>query len=111
MVDPYPNTGSTARDQLANERTFLAWVRTGLGFVGLGVVLEKLVTEGGELPRAMGLMFIAAGLGQLIYGFTRYRRVARLLEEGSYAPARNGPMALLAFCVLVAIGAAVLTIL
>ncbi|ORY31187.1 hypothetical protein BCR33DRAFT_724113 [Rhizoclosmatium globosum] len=35
-----PNTGSTARDHLANERTFLAWSRTGLGFVGLGIALE-----------------------------------------------------------------------
>lgn len=28
------NTGSTARDHLANERTFLAWSKTGLGFLG-----------------------------------------------------------------------------
>ena len=33
------NTGSTARDHLANERTFLSWVRSGLGFVGLGTAL------------------------------------------------------------------------
>lgn len=30
------NTGSIARDILATERTFLAWARTGLGFVGAG---------------------------------------------------------------------------
>ena len=30
------NTGSIARDVLAAERTFLAWSRTGLGFVGAG---------------------------------------------------------------------------
>jgi uncharacterized membrane protein YidH (DUF202 family) len=30
------NTGSIARDVLAAERTFLAWSRTGLGFVGGG---------------------------------------------------------------------------
>jgi uncharacterized membrane protein YidH (DUF202 family) len=38
-----PNTGSTARDHLANERTFLAWARTGLTFVGLGVAIDSLV--------------------------------------------------------------------
>ena len=36
------NLESTARDHLANERTFLAWVRTALGLVGLGVLLERL---------------------------------------------------------------------
>lgn len=30
------NSGSIARDILAAERTFLAWSRTGLGFVGAG---------------------------------------------------------------------------
>ena len=38
-----PNTGSTARDHLANERTFLAWARTGLAFVGLGVAIDSIV--------------------------------------------------------------------
>ncbi|KAK0275291.1 hypothetical protein LTR54_011461 [Friedmanniomyces endolithicus] len=36
------NTGSLARDLLASERTFLAWTRTGLGFIALGVALEKV---------------------------------------------------------------------
>jgi uncharacterized membrane protein YidH (DUF202 family) len=39
---PTSNTGSVARDHLANERTFLSWTRTGLGFVALGVALAKL---------------------------------------------------------------------
>lgn len=34
-----PNSGSIARDILAAERTFLAWSRTGLGFVGAGSAL------------------------------------------------------------------------
>lgn len=41
-VDAIPNTGSVARDLLASERTFLAWARTGLGFIALGVALEKV---------------------------------------------------------------------
>ena len=38
------NTGSLARDLLAGERTFLAWTRTGLGFIALGVALEKVLS-------------------------------------------------------------------
>ena len=41
-VDPIPNTGSVARDLLASERTFLAWPRTDLGFIALGVALAKV---------------------------------------------------------------------
>lgn len=37
----FPNTGSVARDHLASERTFLAWIRTGLGFVALGIAIER----------------------------------------------------------------------
>jgi putative membrane protein len=30
------------RDHAANERTFLAWVRTGIAVIAFGVVIEKL---------------------------------------------------------------------
>lgn len=36
------NTGSQARDHLANERTFLAWARTSLALIGAGIALETL---------------------------------------------------------------------
>jgi len=42
----FSNTGSTARDHLASERTFLAWVRTGLGFVALGIAIERFFELG-----------------------------------------------------------------
>lgn len=35
------NTGSTARDHLANERTWLAWTRTALAFAALGLGLDR----------------------------------------------------------------------
>ncbi|KAK0520118.1 hypothetical protein OC842_007209 [Tilletia horrida] len=36
------NKGSVARDHLALERTFLAWVRTSLGLVSLGIAVAQL---------------------------------------------------------------------
>jgi uncharacterized membrane protein YidH (DUF202 family) len=35
------NTGSVARDHLANERTYLAWTRTSLGLLALGIGVER----------------------------------------------------------------------
>ena len=37
-----PNKESTARDHLANERTFLAWSRTALAFLAAGLGLEAV---------------------------------------------------------------------
>ena len=37
-VPPNPNL---LRDQLANERTFLAWLRTGIAITGLGFVVAR----------------------------------------------------------------------
>jgi len=111
MVEPIENLGSTARDQLANERTFLAWVRTGLGFVGIGVVLEKLIEERGQLALAMGLLFIGSGITMLAYSFLRYRRIMHLLTHGRFAPAQRGPLALVAFLIALALGAALFMLL
>ncbi|CAD6888783.1 unnamed protein product [Tilletia controversa] len=36
------NKGSVARDHLALERTFLAWLRTSLGLVSLGIAVAQL---------------------------------------------------------------------
>jgi uncharacterized membrane protein YidH (DUF202 family) len=40
-IPPLANTGSTARDHLASERTFLAWLRTGLSVLALGIAVER----------------------------------------------------------------------
>ena len=59
MVQVLPNKGSTARDHLANERTFLAWLRTALSLVGAGIALIKFkVQEAGYLFSVLGLIFL-----------------------------------------------------
>jgi uncharacterized membrane protein YidH (DUF202 family) len=42
------NVGSRARDHLANERTYLAWVRTALGGIALGIALERFGRDGSD---------------------------------------------------------------
>lgn len=91
-----PNKGSTARDHLANERTFLAWLRTTLGLVGLGVVLGRvgLLEDGlkSDELRFAGMALVTTGAGLLVYGLQRYRRVAQALQAGRFPVATNGPL-------------------
>ena len=101
---PQNNIGSVARDHLANERTFLAWVRTALAVIGLGVLLGKLVETDGLQAELLGLTMVAFGAAMLVYSVRRYEQVARSLSVNTFVPARWGPIVLAALGALVAIG-------
>ena len=103
--DIVENRDSTARDHLANERTFLAWVRTALGLVGLGVLLERLGAGGEGIAVAAGVGFISCGGLCLIYAVSRYLWVAKHLERGMFPVAIRGPIVIAVGALLVAAGA------
>jgi putative membrane protein len=83
-----PNTGSRARDHLANERTYLAWHRTGISVAALGVAVAKFAPHRGIHAVISGTILIVAGLLVSGYGTLRYRSVGHQLEAGVYTPAR-----------------------
>ncbi|CAH0033908.1 unnamed protein product [Clonostachys rhizophaga] len=114
----YKNTGSVARDHLASERTFLAWIRTGLGFVALGIAIERFSQlDLGELlqhekPRSpqarlekeqekedsqvlVGAL-MGMGSGSILYGTARYFTNLKALERGQFKPAYHGAAVLAA---------------
>ncbi|MEU6091419.1 DUF202 domain-containing protein [Streptomyces sp. NPDC047085] len=84
-----PNTGSRARDHLANERTYLAWLRTGIAVAGLGVAIAKFAPHRGAHAVASGAILLVSGLLVSVYGTTRYRSVGRQLNSGVFAPAQS----------------------
>lgn len=111
----YKNTGSVARDHLALERTFLAWLRTGLGFIALGIAIERFsqldleaLLEHVRPPDKIGTnrntsashdksrehllpaTLLTAGSGSIAYGTSRYFSTMRILEQGLYKPAYHG---------------------
>lgn len=108
------NSGSTARDHLASERTFLAWLRTGLGFIALGIAVERFSQfelvppslsrplppdtskTGNQKDRSEKLVLglLATGSGSIVYGTTRYFSNMRMLEKGLYKPSFYGAGAL-----------------
>ncbi|KAA8494758.1 hypothetical protein FVE85_2999 [Porphyridium purpureum] len=110
------NTGSTARDHLANERTFLAWSRTGLSFMAASAGLFSAYSLGGGertstsdvdahalLPRRVrevvpSCLFLAAnGVAFLGFATKHYFRVMNELKRGNFVINRTGLGALTAF--------------
>ena len=77
------------RFSLANERTFLAWIRTALGFLAAGVGLDQLAPDfATPLIRELlaPLLCLFAG-GLAIYGYLRWLRnekAMRLKEDLPY---------------------------
>ena len=95
-----PNTGSLARDLLASERTFLSWCRTGLGFIALGVALEKVEAFAAISPTLLHLqdsrtkvaagILVASGSICVAHGTQRYFSTMNLLQEGKFRPNVGG---------------------
>lgn len=87
------NIGSTARDHLANERTYLAWLRTGFGTAAVGLAVAKLLGEPGDWkPLFAGVLFLGLGIAMLLYGTIRYFKIIRALDEGLMEIGRSGPI-------------------
>jgi putative membrane protein len=71
------------RNLLANERTFSAWLRTGLSAVVAGLGIARLLDPGGLLPIAhsIGVILVLTGGGIYVLAFWRYGQVSRSLEQ------------------------------
>ncbi len=75
------------RFSLANERTFLAWVRTSLALLAAGVALEALavpVSPGFRLAAAT--VFVVAGTFAAVQGWVSWYRTERALRENAALP-------------------------
>jgi putative membrane protein len=89
-------------DHAANERTFLAWVRTGIAVIAFGFVIEKfnlfvltiLGSASGEAARQLrldrlsgplgrygGPALIFVGLSLIVIAAARFIRTGRLLDD------------------------------
>jgi putative membrane protein len=82
--------GSRARTHLANERTFLAWLRTGLSLVAVGLAVAGLLpvdlVPGVPYVRTFSILLVLSGTTLVIYGALRYVRVSDQIETGVYDP-------------------------
>ena len=70
----------TVRDHLANERTFLAYVRTSLAMIGFGFVIARLDPRA-FLSLVSGVLMVIGGIAMALFGAYRYVAERRALIE------------------------------
>jgi inner membrane protein YidH len=105
------------RVHMANERTFLAWVRTSIAIMAFGFVVEKfslfvkqmafyLGKESAPPPPGysakVGVVLVALGVIMGVLAFVRYKAVERQIEEDTYKPSMV--LSVLLFLAVLSIG-------
>jgi putative membrane protein len=92
--DPKEHGETEIREHLANERTLLSWVRTGISLISIGLVVERagaLVdasmkvgsTNASEL---FGLALALLGTLTLIIGTNQFLGNRRRISTGEFVP-------------------------
>lgn len=128
------NKGSVARDHMANERTFLAWLRTSLTFVTIGIGVAQLfrleeksslVNINGvtikltndekssiirNLGKPLSILSILLGILTLLIGIFRFYQTQKLLVRDVYPATRVGVMIIVIFILAMVLLSLVMTI-
>jgi putative membrane protein len=110
MTDTPPDVGYPS--VLANERTYLAWIRTSLGLIAGGVALDQFVaSEKGSIVVAI-IAFVVIALGAVValIGIIEWNRTNSAMDGGKPIPrSRVTPLLGIAVMIVaVAIGVALL---
>jgi len=81
---------ATRRTRLASERTYLAWLRSGLTALAVALGAGRLVPElagGTAWPyEVLGVGYGLLGIGFVAYGLRRQVAVERAIARGEWAP-------------------------
>lgn len=92
------------REHQANERTFLAWLRTSIALIGFGFALARFglflrqleTTVTPQVPRThsfissqtLGVGLVIVGIIVIVFAVWRYNQVFWQIERGDYRPSR-----------------------
>ena len=77
------NVESIARDNLANERTLLSWIRTSLGLVTLGLFIMKFSND--IVDHIISMLIIILSTVFACFGLWRFIKLDQLLMKKQYA--------------------------
>lgn len=111
MPDPSPGSNDEMQEQkyfnrrvhMANERTFLAWIRTSIGIMAFGFVLEKFALFTKQMTlllgqqniahvaipshgysAVLGISLVALGTVMGALSFVRYRKVQKQIDTETW---------------------------
>ena len=89
-----------ARDHLANERTFFAWVRTGVATIVFGfaigrfsIAIRELLQAQGKAPTTpgitawLGMVATIGGVLLILAGLSRYHKTRAQMDTNTFEPA------------------------
>ena len=113
-------TEQDPRVYFAAERTFLAWIRTGLGLMGVGfavsrfgLFLRELTASQSHLPAQTtgyslwsGVMLVAMGVVVTLSAIARHFQLLRELRSGTWRAGRVSTDAVILGFVLASLGIA-----
>jgi putative membrane protein len=95
-------------DELANDRTYLAWLRTGIALFGLGFVVAKValimqpdtngVSDAG-LYSGVGVLIVLSGAALIAVGYLQHVAVAKGLKRAEEGPRPRWPLTITAVAV------------
>ena len=106
-------------DHSANERTFLAWVRTSVAIMAFGFLVEKFdlflaiaantLAPGMRLPdrrfgNAVGLVLIVLGVTMIAVATIRFRRTAKAIDSPDLLPLLSARVDIALACLLILLG-------
>jgi len=97
------HTGNRARDHLANERTYLSWLRTSLGVLALAAAVARFGAGRGHQDGSAVAVLGLLGVFLLGLGTRRYYQVAADLEQGRFSFSRRTPLLVAVVVVTVAV--------
>lgn len=102
MTPPLPV--DRQREHQANERTFLAWLRTSIALIGFGLAIARFSLFVRELQvnaepptplshaifnyESLGIAMIGFGVATILLAAWQYNRVFWQIERGAYRPSR-----------------------
>jgi putative membrane protein len=100
-----PDEESRARTHLANERTFLAWFRTGITLIALGLAAAQFLTleSSGGFPivHVLASILVLTGIALALTGAARYLAGRQHIEAMDFQPAYRSILATTVAAVIV----------
>jgi putative membrane protein len=94
----------------ANERTFLAWVRTALAFIAGGLAIEQFLDAGRAARLIVSIPLVLLGGFMGVAGYLRWVHAEDAIRRGADLEPSGVPRLIAGAFVLLTVGALVLVI-